>query len=111
MKKTNSWFTLYPQNPQASNLSIAGGAVRLVTLLLLVGAVLGTLGILLAGLRPLQYMGGNAVWYLLDEMDDELLTVCLLWVGTILCGYAARVLRSKAELLAAQEQLPPAENG
>lgn len=43
MKKRFQWFTLYPGHPKASNLSILSGGVKLVSLLLLIGAALASL--------------------------------------------------------------------
>ena len=40
MKQKQSWFQLYPESNRASNLSIAGGAVRLLSLLLLLSMLL-----------------------------------------------------------------------
>lgn len=51
MKQKQSWFQLYPESNRASNLSIAGGAVRLLSLLLLIAAIGATLVLLLAGAR------------------------------------------------------------
>ena len=64
--------------------------------------------LLLAGLRPLLHEGpGFTLWYLLDEMDDELGTAFFFWCGAALCWYASRVLRSKARLLGGEPLLPP----
>ena len=40
MKKKQPWFELYPDSDAASRLSIAGGAVKLLSILVLVAAVL-----------------------------------------------------------------------
>lgn len=101
MKQTHKWFQLYEGHPTASNLSIAGGAVKLFSLLLLIGAVLSTLGLLLAGLRLTAAGGfGTALIFLMDEMDDEVFTAFFLWGAVVACRYIACVLQGKAEFLA-----------
>ena len=49
MSKKQKWFTLYEESAAASNLSIAGGAVKLAALLLMIAAIPCTLALLLAG--------------------------------------------------------------
>ena len=67
MKQKQSWFQLYPESNRASNLSIAGGAVRLLSLLLLIAAIGATLVLLLAGARLTAAAGvGTALIFLLD---------------------------------------------
>ena len=92
MKQKQSWFQLYPESNRASNLSIAGGAVRLLSLLLLIAAIGATLVLLLAGARLTAAAGvGTALIFLLDELGE----------GVFLAFFhAACVLQSKAELLA-----------
>lgn len=116
--KQKTWFQLYPENNRASNLSIAGGAVRLLSLLLLAAAAAVTLLLLLTGLRLSLAAGmGTALIFLLDEMDEEVLLAFFLWGMVLACGYAACVLRSKAQMLASPQapaaleaqDLPPAE--
>jgi len=94
MKKS---YNLYPNSPTATNLSMVGGGVRLVALMLLAGAVLGTLALVLISYRPLA--GGMSLLWLLDELDDALLLVLALWCGAAVCGYTAGALRSKARML------------
>ena len=43
MSKKQKWFTLYEESAAASNLSIAGGAVKLAALLLMIAAIPCTL--------------------------------------------------------------------
>ena len=101
MKREQKWFQLYAGHPTASNLSIAGGAVKLFSLFLLIAAVLSTLALLLAGLRLTMAGGpGTALIFLMDEMDDLLLAAFFLWSGVAVCRYAACVLQSKAALYA-----------
>lgn len=108
MEKMNALFKIYPHSPRATNLSIAGGAVRLLAILLLAAACFVTLGLLFEGLRPLLHMGPlGTIMYLLDEMDDEVESAFFLWCGTALCAYASCVLKSKAQLLANESSLPP----
>ena len=55
MSKKQKWFTLYEESAAASNLSIAGGAVKLAALLLMIAAIPCTLALLLAGyLQPTE---------------------------------------------------------
>ena len=55
MNKKQKWFTLYEESAAASNLSIAGGAVKLAALLLMIAAIPCTLALLLAGyLQPTE---------------------------------------------------------
>ena len=101
MKHEQKWFRLYAEHPAASNLSIAGGAVKLLSLVLLIAAILTSLGLLLAGLRLTMAGGlGTALIFLMDEMDDEVFTAFFLWGAVVACRYVACVLQSKAELLA-----------
>ena len=68
MKQKQSWFQLYPESNRASNLSIAGGAVRLLSLLLLIAAIGATLVLLLAGARLTAAAGvGTALIFLLGS--------------------------------------------
>ena len=101
MKQKQSWFQLYPECNRASNLSIAGGAVKLLSMLVLVAAALFTLALLAAGLRLTLAAGpGTALIFLADEMDETLLAAFFLWGLVAACRYTACVLQSKAELLA-----------
>lgn len=107
MRQKQAWFQLYPDNSRASNLSVAGGAVRLAALLLLVAAVLFTLGPLLAGLRLTAAAGpGTALIFLADEMDENLFAAFFLWGAVLACRYTASVLQGKAELLAQPRTVP-----
>ncbi len=105
MKKEQKLFQLYADNNRASNLSIAGGAVKLLSILLLIGAVLCTLAIGLSGFRIASAGGvGTAFIFLMDELDDELFTAFFLWAAVIACRYVACVLQEKAKLLAQSGQ-------
>ena len=101
MKQKQSWFQLYPESNRASNLSIAGGAVRLLSLLFLIAAIGATLVLLLAGARLTAAAGvGTALIFLLDELGEGVFLAFFLWGAVLVCRYAACVLQSKAELLA-----------
>ena len=101
MKQKQSWFQLYPESSRASNLSIAGGAVKLLSILLLVAAIPATLAVLLVVLRMTAAAGaGTALIFLMDEMDEGVFLAFFLWGAVLVCRYAACVLQSKAELLA-----------
>lgn len=104
MKKAKNLFEIYPNNSQATNLSIAGGAARLLSILLLVAAAFLFLMVLLEGFRFASFgMYGNTLFYLLEEMDDELGMLFFSVAGAMLCGYASHVLRRKAEVLTKEE--------
>ena len=108
MKKEQKLFQLYADNNRASNLSIAGGAVKLLSILLLIGAVLCTLAIGLSGFRIASAGGvGTAFIFLMDELDDELLAAFFLWGLVIACRYTTCVLQAKARLLV--QPVPPAQ--
>ena len=82
MKQKQSWFQLYPESNRASNLSIAGGAVRLLSLLLLIAAIGATLVLLLAGARLTAAAGvGTALIFLLDELGEGMFLAFFLWGG------------------------------
>ena len=101
-------FTLYPDSAAASNLSIAGGAVRLVSVLLLVAAVLTTLALAAAGVRVTLAAGlSSALIFVMDELDDLVFSAFLLWGLVAACRYVASVLQSKAELLSRQSPAQP----
>ena len=96
MKQKQSWFQLYPESNRASNLSIAGGAVRLLSLLLLIAAIGATLVLLLAGARLTAAAGvGTALIFLLDELGEGVFLAFFLWGAVLVCRYAACVLQSK----------------
>ena len=100
MKQKKSWFEIYPDNRQATNLSIAGGAARLLAILLAIPGALLALGLLAAACHALLRAGpGWAVLYLLDEMDEELAETFFLLAASAVCFYGAHALHSKARLL------------
>ena len=103
MSKKQKWFTLYEESAAASNLSIAGGAVKLAALLLMIAAIPCTLALLLAAARLTMASG-------MDELDDLVFSAFLLWGGAAACRYAASVLQEKARLRArsADPAAPPA---
>ena len=100
MRQKQAWFKLYPGNGAASNLSIAGGAVKLLSILLLIAAIPATLAILLVAVRMTAAAGaGTALIFLMDEMDDGVFMAFFLWCAVVVCRYVASVLQGKAELL------------
>ena len=109
MNKKEKWFTLYEESAAASNLSIAGGAVKLLALLLMIAAIPCTLALLLAAGR-LAMAGGvsTALIFVMDELDDLVFSAFLLWGCAAACRYAASVLREKARLLARSAAPAPA---
>ena len=90
MKKKQPWFELYPDSDAASRLSIAGGAVKLLSILVLVAAVLYSLTVLWMLFR----VGPGGV------LDEGFLPLFVLWGLFAACRYAASVLQAKAGLLA-----------
>ena len=97
VKKGRGWFQTYEENPTATNLSMAGGGARLLSILLLIAAIPCTVAVLMAVARVSM---GTALIFLMDEMDDLLLAAFFLWSGVAVCRYAACVLQSKAALYA-----------
>ena len=108
MKKERTLFQLYAGHDRASALSVAGGAFRLLSLLLIAAAALYTMALLLSGFRVTLAGGlGTAFLFLMDELDDELLAAFFLWGLVIACRYTACVLQAKARLLV--QPVPPAQ--
>lgn len=111
MNKGRKWFQLYAEQPKASNLSIAGGAVKLLSFFLMAAALLFTLAVILAGFRIAMAGGiGTAFIFLMDEMEDQIFGAFLLWGMVAVCCYVSSVLQEKAALLAQGDRQPePAE--
>lgn len=89
VKKGRGWFQTYEENPTATNLSMAGGGARLLSILLLIAAIPCTVAVLMAVAR-VSMVGsvGTALIFLMDEMDDLLLAAFFLWSGVAVCRYA-----------------------
>ena len=101
MNKGQKWFKLYAEQPKASNLSIAGGAVKLLSSFLMAAALLFTLAVVLAGFRIAMAGGiGTAFIFLMDELEDQIFGAFLLWGMVAACRYGSSVLQAKADLLA-----------
>ena len=99
LKPNRSWFTLYETDPKATNLSMAGGGVKLLSILLAIAAIPCTLALVLAAARiGAVSSAGTALIYLLDEMDELLVGTFFLWAAVVVCRYAACVLQSKAQM-------------
>lgn len=77
---------------QVDVLALLAGVLRTLSFVLLAGAVLVTVALAAFALRM---PGPDGLFYLLDEMDDELLGAFLLWGGFALSGTAARMLRGQ----------------
>ena len=93
-------FRLDPENSRASRLSVAGGALKLLSLLMLAAAVLGTLALLAAMIQLTVSAGFAAALYLLlDELEELPAMVFLLWILFAGCRFAAGVLQAKSGLL------------
>ena len=97
MKKKQPWFELYPDSDAASRLSIAGGAVKLLSILVLVAAVLYSLTVLWMLLRVGP---GGILHHMMDDWDEGFLPLFVLGGLFAACRYAASVLQAKASLLA-----------
>ena len=76
MKKEHRWFTVYPGSPKATNLAMAGGGAKLLSILIAVAAIPVTLALLATGIRLTMAGGGlsAALMFLVDEADDEMAT-------------------------------------
>ena len=108
--KQDKWFKLYPNSSAASNLSIAGGAVKLLSILFLIAAVLTTLALAMSGVRLTLAAGlGTALIFLMDELDDMVFTAFQLWGLVVACRYVACVLQGKADLLGHSTPVPQAQ--
>lgn len=108
MKQNRSWFEVYPHSRQATDLSMVGGAVRLLAILLAIPGALFALGLLAAAGHVLFREGFSwMVWHMLDEMDEEIFQTFFLLAGSAICFYGAHVLRSKASLLAGTVRRDP----
>lgn len=104
MKEKRQWFHLYPESTLASNLSIASGGVKLFSILLLVLAVPATLAVVSVGFRILMASNwGSALFFMMDELDEEIFMVFFLWCLFFACRYVASVLQGKAELTVARQ--------
>ena len=107
MKHEQKWFRLYAEHPAASNLSIAGGAVKLLSYFLMAAALLFTLAVVLAGFRIAMAGGiGTAFIFLMDELEDQIFGAFLLWGMVAACRYVSSVLQEKADLLALGDRQP-----
>ena len=91
---------LYAESPRASNVSIAGGAVKLLSVVVLIAAIGCTAVLALAAVRLAAMV--PSLWFVLDELEDGLGAVFFLWAAFALCRYLARMLARKAALLAAR---------
>ena len=101
MKKKGPSFHLYPENDAASRLSVAGGGVKLLSTLVLVAAILYSAAALWVILRVTMAWGmGGALHHLLDDAEEGLFGLFVLWGLFAACRYAASVLQAKAKMLA-----------
>ena len=97
MKFYDKLVVIDAKNNKATNLSIAAGTLKLLSFLLVIGAILLTLGHLLHRPAPVAAMGlAQTIWYLLEELDGALLCCFILWCASILCAFVSSVLRAKA---------------
>ena len=88
MKKKQPWFELYPDSDAASRLSIAGGAVKLLSILVLVAAVLYSLTVLWMLFRVGP---GGVLHHMMDDWDEGFLPLdCLPPAATPLAFFRLR---------------------
>ncbi len=100
MNKKRSWFEVYPNNPLATNLSIAGGGLKLISILLLIAAIPFTLAAALAFIRLISASGIiTALIFMLDEFDEMVFMVFILWSAAFVLRYVSCVLFAKAQLI------------
>ena len=100
MFKRSEVFSVYPNHPTATNLSMAAGGVRLLSWLTLAAAVVATLLTLVPAARVISFMGlSHGMYYILDELDEVLLAAFGLWCVFVVLRYAAAVLQAKARQL------------
>ncbi len=100
MFKRSEGFSVYPNHPTATNLSMAAGGVRLVSWLTLAAAVVATLLTLIPAARMISFAGfSHGMYYILDELDEVLLAAFGLWCVFAVLRYAAAVLQTKAHQL------------
>lgn len=93
-------FEIFPQQAKATNLSILGGGLKLMTILLCVPAVLGTIALIVFGAQAYMAFGMRNVIFLLLEEGEEIIPLLLaLWGGVAICGYFAHALKAKAAQL------------
>ena len=108
MNHSKNTFSVYPGNPTATHLSMAAGGVRLLSWVVCIAAALTTLAALLAAFQILSLAGfRHGLYYLLDEMDEELILAFGLWCGFAVLRYAAAVLRAKITMLTQETSLSP----
>ena len=106
MKKERTLYQLYAGHDRGSALSVAGGAFRLLSLLL-IAAALYTLALLLSGFRVTLAGGlGTAFLFLMDELDDELLAAFFLWGLVIACRYTASCSRRRPGCWSSRSRRP-----
>ena len=100
MNKKRSWFEVYPNNPLATNLSIAGGGLKLISILLLIAAIPFTFAAVLAFIRLISASGIiTAFIFMLDEFDEMIFLVFILWSAVFVLRYVSCVLFAKAQLI------------
>ena len=80
MKFYDKLVVIDAKNNKATNLSIAAGALKL-------------LSPVASGSLPM------VIWYLLEELDEALLACFFFWCATVLCGFASSVLRAKSRAM------------
>lgn len=100
MKFYDKLVVIDAKNNKATNLSIAAGALKLLSFLLARAPHCCTLGHSLGRPAP-RCLGQPAmvIWYLLEELDEALLACFFFWCATVLCGFASSVLRAKSRAM------------
>lgn len=96
MLKRRTAFSVYSNNPTATNLSMIAGGVRLLSWLVLAAAAVSTLLILFPAVRVISQAGLNhGLYYLLDELDEVLVLAFGLWCVFAVLRYGAAVIEAK----------------
>ena len=98
MNKFKSLFKIYPDNSLSTNLSIAGGGIKLLSLIILAAAIPSTAAVIISALKLISASGiSTALIFIMDELDDLVFFVFSVWTIFILLRYISYALYVKAE--------------
>lgn len=96
MIKRRTAFSVYSDNPTATNLSMIAGGIRLLSWLVLIAAAASTLLALFPAVRVISLAGLNhGMYYILDELDEVLILTFGLWCVFAVLRYGAAVIQAK----------------
>lgn len=89
-------FSVYSNNPTATNLSMIAGGIRLLSWPVLIAAVISTLLALFPAVRVISLAGlTHGLYYILDELDEVLILAFGLWCVFAVLRYGAAVIEAK----------------